>query len=272
MNKNCSYRIGVVISVYMLVTLACGLQIDLGQTIAPTQAPFQLPTGIPPATAVILPTNSPEPPAPPAATPLPATEAGVTDESGNVAADVQDYFEKGYLPYKNGQLYELDDFAKTTPSLEIFDFTRTRQQAQDFALWADIELNSTGSTKYPDYTGCGFAYRVQNNSDGYTAILTNDYVRMGYCKGGMRQCELFGTTFGTGEVNVRNKASTQFSLVVNKDRAYALVDGIQVGQYSLFTTKLMGMGEIYYAVVSNLNGGYWSSCQVSNVRVWESFP
>jgi hypothetical protein len=189
-----------------------------------------------------------------------------------VMADVQDYNQKGYLPFQNGQLYVLDDFSKTSLSTDVFDFTRTRQQAQDFALWADIELESKGSTTYPKYTGCGFAYRVQNNSDGSTAILTNDAVRMGYCKGGMRQCELFGTTFGTGEVNVQNKTKTQFSLVVNKDIAYVLVDGILVGQYTLFTTKLLGMGEIYYGVVSNLNDGYWTSCQISNVRVWESNP
>ena len=272
MNKNYSYHIGVAISVCVLVALACGLQIDLGQTPAPTQAPFQLPTSIPPVTAAIPPTNPPELPALNTAVPPATVDASVTGVPGDVMADVQDYYQKGYLPFQNGQLHALDDFSKISLSLNVFDFTRTRQQAQDFALWADIELDSRGSTTYPKYTGCGFAYRVQNNSDGYTAILTNDAVRMGYCMGGMRQCELFGTTFGTGEVNVQNKSKTQFSLVVNKHIAYVLVDGILVGQYTLFTTKMLGMGEIYYGVVSNLNEGYTSSCQISNAKVWESNP
>jgi hypothetical protein len=51
-----------------------------------------------------------------------------------------------------------------------------------------------------------------------------------------------------------------------------LVDDLLVGQYTLFTTKLLGMGEIYYGVVSNLNADYWTSCNISNVRVWESNP
>ncbi len=283
MNKNHSLRIWATISVCGLAALACGLYIDMGQTPAPTQPPFQLPTSIPPVTAAILPTNPPAtaaisptnppaPPAPDAVTPPPAVEAAATAEANNVMAEVQDYYQKGYLPFQNGQLHVLDDFSKTSPSLNIFDFTRTRQQAQDFALWADIELDSRGLTTYPNYTGCGFAYRVQNNSDGYTAILTNEAVRLGYCSSGMRQCELFGTTFGTGKVNAPNKTKTQFSLVVNKDIAYVLVDGVLVGQYTLFTTKLLGMGEIYYGAVSNLNAGYWTSCQISNVRVWESNP
>ncbi len=273
MNKKRSYRVFGGILACALAALACGLQIDLGQTTtAPTQEPFQLPTGIPPATAASLPTNPPEPPVQDTAAPQPTVENAITEESSEVAAEVQDYYQKGYLPFQNGQLYKLDDFSRTTPSLQVFEFKRTGQDAQDFALWADIELDSRGSTTYPNYTGCGFAYRVQGNNGGYTAILTNSAVRMGYCKGGMYQCELFGTTFGTGEVDVSNKTKTKFSLVVNKDAAYVLVDDLLVGQYTLFTTKLLGMGEIYYGVVSNLNADYWTSCNISNVRVWESNP
>lgn len=272
MNKNYSYRMLWGISALALAVLACGLTIDFGQTAAPTPVPFQLPTGIAPATAVILPTEPPAPIAPTAALPPTETISATEALPGDILSDVQDYYSKGYLPFPNGQLYVLDDFSKTTPSMEVFDFTRTRQQVQEFALWADIELDSRGSTTYPNYTGCGFAYRVQNNSDGYTAILTNNAVRMGYCKGGMTQCELFGTTFGTGEVNVGNKTKTQFSLIVNRDFAYALVDDVLVGQYTLFTTKLLGLGEIYYGVVSNINADYWSACKITNVRVWESNP
>lgn len=273
MNNNHSYRIWLAISFFTLAALACGLQIDMGQTVAPTQAAFQLPTTIPPATVAILPTNQPSVPLDlNTAAPQPTVDTSVAGESSNVTEDVQNYYQKGYLPFQNGQLSVLDDFSKTTPLLNVFDFTHTRQQAQDFALWADIELDTTGFTTYPDYTGCGFAYRVQNNNIGYTAILTNEAVRMGYCDSGLSQCSLFGTTFGTGNVTVRDKSKTQFSLAVNRDRAYVFVDGMLVGQYTLFTTKLLGTGDLYYAVVSNINAGYWTSCQISNVRVWESIP
>jgi len=87
---------------------------------------------------------------------------------------------------------------------------------------------------------------VQNNNQGYTAILTNDIVRMGACSSGLRECELFGALFGSGEVDVRNKTKAHFSLIANRDRAYVLVDGILAGQYGLYTTKLLGIGDLYY--------------------------
>jgi hypothetical protein len=249
-----------------LTTLACGIVIDLTPVVVPTQAPFVLPTGIPPQ-VVASSTNPPTLVVENTSAPLP------TQADSEIMADVQDYYAKGYLPFQSGNLTSLPDFSKTQPSLEVVhDFTRTRVQSQDFALWADIELNSIGSSKYPNYTGCGFAYRVQNNSTGYTAILTNDYVRMGACSSGMRECELFGTIYGSGEVNVRNQTKTHFSLIVNRDRAYVLVDDVLVGQYGIFTTKLLGIGDLYYDAVSNYADGYWSSCQVTNVRLWESRP
>ena len=271
MSKNARHFVLGIISTCALISLACGLTIDFGGTPAPTPIPFQLPTGIAPSTAETLPTAQPQPPME-TIFPTPETASVSTEIPGNLAAEVNDYYQKGYLPFQNGQLYQLDDFSRTSLPSKIFDFSSSGQSAQDFALWADIELDSKGSPAYPNYTGCGFAYRVQNNNEGYTAILTSNAVRMGACKNGMSQCELFGTTFGTGEVNVRNGTKIQFVLTINKDVAHVFVDGVLAGQYSLFTTKLLGMGDIYYGAVSDLNSGYWSTCQISNVRVWESMP
>ena len=272
MHKNHPGLLWVVIASIVPITLACGLITIAVPAVTPTQLSFELPTGIPPQMAIASPTRPPEPTAEDTSIPLPTPDVAATEAMSQVMTDVNDYYEKGYLPFQNGQLYTLDDFSKTSPSGKVFDFTRIGQQSQDFALSADIELDSRGSTTYPNYTGCGFAYRVQNNSDGYTAMLTNDAVRMGYCYGGLSQCELFGTTHGTGKVEVRNQSKAHFSLAVNRDLASVLVDGILVGQYTLFTTKLLGMGDLYYGVVSDINSGYWTSCKISNVQLWESMP
>ena len=269
-NPNCLWA---VIASLSLVTLACGLVINITPEAVPTQASFVLPTGIPPQPQVVASSTNPPPPTVEnTSAPISTPKISATQADSQVMAEVQDYFEKGYLPFQNGKLTSLPDFSKTQPSMEVNDFTRTKGQSQDFALWADIELNTIGSTKYPNYTGCGFAYRVQNNNQGYTAILTNEYVRMGACSSGMRQCELFGTLHGSGQVDVGNKTKAHFSLIVNKDRAYVLVDEILAGQYNLFTTKLLGTGDLYYAAVSNYGAGYWTSCKMTNVRLWESHP
>lgn len=270
MNKKQPVRcMWAVITVVAFVTLACGIFASAAPTAMPTQPPLKLPTLIPTYTAD-PPTNAPEPTAENTSTPEPTAEVAATEQTS--PGDMEVFMGLDYLPYHNGQLFNLDDFSKLKPGTKVFDFTRTGKQSQDFALSADIELDSRGSTTYPKYAGCGFAYRVQNNSEGYTAMLTNNAVRMGSCYGGLSQCQLFGTTHGTGIVDVRNQTKTNFSLAVNRDRAYAFVDGIQVGEYSLFTTKLLGMGDLYYGVVSDINSGYWTSCKITNVQLWESLP
>jgi hypothetical protein len=272
MDKKGPYRVWAVIAMLALMALACGLSVDLVSTAVPTQPAFLFPTGLP--VPVSSATSPPLPTVPNSSVPSPAPEVTATGAGSQVTADVQDYFGRGYLPYENGELQILDDFSQSRPGLSAFDFTPTHHDVQDFALWADIVLRTTGITTYPNYTGCGFAYRVQNNNEGYTAILANDYVRMGACNSGMSQCTLFGTMygFGTGQVDVPNGTKTRFSVAVSKTHAWAFVDGTLVGQYALYTTKLLGTGGLYYGAVSNINAGYWTSCQISNVRVWESRP
>jgi hypothetical protein len=108
-----------------------------------TQAAVNIPSQPPP----VQPTIPPEPPAlMNTVTPQPTVEGSVTEASSDMMADVQDYYQKGYLPFQNGQLYVLDDFSRKSLPVNAFDFTSTRKQAQDFALWADIELDSRGST------------------------------------------------------------------------------------------------------------------------------
>lgn len=269
MNKNRPHYILAFIFSLTLLTLTCNFLVSAAPTsVVSSQVPslMETPTQIISAS----PTNSPIV----ENTSAPTLEIQSTQTTEDpIMTDVQYYYEKGYLPYSTGALTSLPDFLKAQPSGSVVnDFTRTRTEAQDFALWADIELNTIGSTVYPKYTGCGFAYRVQNGSAGYTAILTNDYVRMGACSSGMYQCELFGTVAGDGKVNVGNKTKAQFSLAVNKNRAYAFVDGTLVGQYDLYTTRLQGTGDLYYAAVSNYSAGYWSTCQMTNIRLWESHP
>ena len=273
MSNRGAYHISSAIAVLALVTIACGLSIDLVSTPTVAPPPPPLPTQAPPPT--IAPTDQPAPTAENTSAPAAQPQVAPTEDTSQLTADVQDYYAKGFLPFETGQLTTLDDLSKTSVSLNVFDLSNTHVQAQNFALWADIELHTTGYTPtYPDYTGCGFAYRVQNTNEGYTAILTNDYVRMGACTDGFRACTLFGTAygFGTGQADVPNGTKTRFALAVNKDRAWAIVDGRLVGQYTLYTTKLLGTGDLYYGAVSNVNAGYQTACKISNVRVWESRP
>lgn len=270
MNKTSRILWGL--TILTLAALAC----NMGKTMAATQTPEPTvvaplpPTLPPPAAQAPLPTV--EPALPVADTPAPPTAEILPMDEDPLLAQVREYYEQGYLPYPNGQLTELPDFSFSQPGADLHDLTRSGAEAQDFAVWADVELNTVGGeTRYPNYTGCGFAFRAQSGT-GYTAILTNDYVRMGACVGGMRKCDLFGTLYGDGKTDVRNKQPAAFSLAVNRNRAYVFVDGVLAGQYGLYTTRLLGTGDLYYDAVSNYGAGYWTTCKITNVKLWESLP
>lgn len=254
-----------------LAALACQAVIPQVRPTDTMAAPISSDTPLAP-----LPSPTTEPPTPTLA-PLPTLEptqgALPTASADPLTAEIKEYYAKGYLPYENGLLSSVPDYVLSQPdTTKIHNLTRTGLAVQDFALWADIELRSIGSSSYPNYSGCGFAYRVQNNDTGYTAILSNDYVRMGACSAGMFNCKLFGTRFGTGQVDVANQEVVRFSLVVNKLRAYALVNGVLVGQYDLYTTRLTGKGDLLIDAVSNYPAGYWSACKITNIKLWESLP
>jgi len=268
-------RFRIAITAITLSALACNLTIDRGTNATqppvnqlPSPALQVLPTEVQPTQPSLPPTDAP--------TNAPSPTEEVPSEGQipePIRKDVDSYYSRDYLPFANGEIHFLNDFEKTKPSYYEFDFTPIGQKAQNFALWADIEIETNGQVpNYPKFSGCGFAYRVQRNSDGYISFLTNDYVRMGYCDSGLINCQLFGTNVGTGKVNIPNRYQARFSLAVNKTLATVLVDGILIGRYDLFTSRMLGTGDLYYGAVSNINEGYWTSCKISNVILWESLP
>ena len=124
----------------LLATIACNL-VKVVMTPTPADIPTQpliLPTEIQPQ--VILPTDALLPIV--ENTPMPTAEIFPAQAEDPIMAEVQDYYSKGYLPYPNGELTLMPDFSFTQPGNDVHDLTRTKFEAQDFALWADIELNT----------------------------------------------------------------------------------------------------------------------------------
>jgi len=110
MNKNHLYSHWTVIAGLALITLACNLTINITPDAVPTQAPFVLPTGIPPQAVIASSTNPPAPVVENTSTP----EVSATQADSQIMADVQDYYEKGYLPFPNGDLTSLPRFFENT--------------------------------------------------------------------------------------------------------------------------------------------------------------
>ncbi len=232
--------------------------------VLPTETPTLVPTSTLTATPVPTATKTPKPTSTP--------NFVATQIQEDALARVQDYYEQGYLASTNGHLYTLSDYSQEMAKINYLDFANTgyNQKTENFVVWGDFEWESAGPVNYPEYSGCGFGYRVQEAGDWYTAILANDAVWMGYCDTSLRRCGRLGTTSGTGRVDYGNPAQAEFTLIVNEDHAYVFVDGEFVGEYTLFKEKLRDPGYVLYGIISGTNRDFGTSCEATNVKLWVS--
>lgn len=244
--------------VLVLASLACSST----QAATPTAVPTN--TSVPPtATATLIPTSTPMPTATPN---IAATKQVEADQ-----AILQKYVDNGYLPSTDGTLYSLRSSTFNMAQQNYLDFedSGATVPVTDFAAWADISWSSAGIVNSPEYSGCGFAFRFQDNGDGYTAMLTNDSVLITWCFAGLgNRCGRVGKTKGTGRVSLKDPAKAHFEFVVSNGLAYALVNGDLIGEYTLFDDKLTKPGNFYYTLISGTNKDYGTRCTVENAKLW----
>ena len=121
----------------------------------------------------------------------------------------------------------------------------------------------------PEYSGCGFSFRMSPvNYDGYTAQITNQAVLVTFCNESIRRCGQLGKTRGTGTLNLPNPAEASMELVVNGTQAYVLVNDEFIGEYTLFTDKMLDPGYLLYSIISGTNKDYGTRCEVTNAHLW----
>jgi len=192
-----------------------------------------------------------------------------------VLDNIQAYNDRGYLTSTEGVLKTLDDYYQEMAKMNYLGFNATGYNKRDvlnFVVWADIRWESAIPVHYPEYSGCGFGYRIQDNGSKYTALLTNDSIVMTYCDSSTNRCGRMGKTKGPGTVDFGNPAEATMTLIVNEDRAYVLVDGAFIGEYTLFKDKLRTPGFILYSMISGTNKDFGTRCEITNVRLWMVAP
>ncbi len=261
MNKSAFGWCRFLLLVLLLVSLACA------GTTPPTPAPpTQVPSNTPvpaTATATTPPTSTPKPTATPN---LAATQEAKEDD-----ARLQKYVDSGYIASKQGALYELTDNTREMAQINYldYDYAGFDKSADDFAAWADLNWTSAVPVSYPEYSGCGFGFRMKNNGDAYTAMVTNDSVLITWCFQALgNHCGRVGKTRGTGKLKLPNPASVHFEFIVNGLHAYALVDNEFIAEYTLFQDRLTEPGFFTYSIVSGTNKDYGTRCTVSNGKIW----
>jgi hypothetical protein len=220
-------------------------------------------------TPLAPPTNTPKPTATPKPTRTP--DRAATQAMEDTLARVQSYYEAGYLPSADGELFALVDYSREMSKMNFldFDFAGYENPVKNFAVWGDIKMQSARTVSFPEYSGCGFSFRVNpDNFDGYTAHITNSRVLLTYCNSSINRCGELGKTSGRGTLNLPNPAEASMGLIVNDDHAYVLVDDEFIGEYTLFSDKMLDPGYILYSIISGTNAEYGTRCEVTNAGLW----
>jgi len=233
------------------------------------------------ATSQPTPTNTPEPTltatatiAPtatqtlrPTATPRPTKTPNLaaTERAEELNAEVQEYFEKGYLATTEGRFRELDDFSYDWAQLGWYKPFPIQDGVSDFFLSAHFQWDS--ALKNSDIAGCGFIFGVQPNNDHYAVFLDRQKVfflitdnRLGFSKP-------VGPTRGTGIVKFDYPAEADLTLIVKDAYAYVLVNGEVSAEYTLAQSR-SSKGGIGLTVLSGTNKDYGTRCEMTNLHLW----
>jgi hypothetical protein len=240
----------------IMATSACGSLNAPTPTAAPTNAP----------TATSLPTST----AQPTSTPVPtATQDLVaTQQALDLQARIQRYIQNNYLNTAQGNFVKIEEATYALAKMNYLDFEDAGYNGtlQDFAAWTHIKLDSAASVNYPEYSACGFAFRINKNGDAYAATLSKDRVIFAACRNG--NCKEVGKARGTGRVAYPNNFEADFELIVNGQQAVVLADGQFIGEYLLSGDYLTDPGNFSYVVFSGTNQDYGTRCEFDNSGLW----
>ena len=228
-------------------------------------APTPTNTPEPTATETASPTATQTPRPSPTPRPTKTPNLAATERAEELNAEVQDYFDKGYLTTTEGTFRELDDFSYDWAQLGWYRPFPIQDGVSDFFLSAHFKWDS--AFKNSDISGCGFIFGIQENNDHYAVFLDRQKVfflitdnRVGFSKP-------VGPTRGTGIVKFDYPAEADFTLIVKDAYAYVLVDGEVSAEYTLAQSR-SSKGGIGLTVLSGTNKDYGTRCEMTNLRLW----
>jgi len=224
----------------------------------PTAVPTNTSTSLPASTA--LPTDT--------VVPTETQDVAATQQTSDMQSRIQKYVQAGYLTSDKGNFTALVDSSSELAKKNYLSVKDAgfEDKTRDFAVWSHVKLSSAASVNYPEYSGCGFIFRLADNGDSYRAMVTKDRVLMAMCRN--LHCTEVGKTKGSGRLSYDNDFEADVELIVNDMSAHVLVDGQSIGDYSLSSTYLTDPGFVGYTVISGTNKDYGTRCEFSNGGLW----
>lgn len=226
--------------------------------------PPPTPTSTPKPTNTPKPTKTPTPSATPMPTLTPNLEATKRAEALN--AEVQKYYESGYITTTDGVFKKLDDFSAEWAQLGWYRKWVLSYSVENFFMSGHFKWSS--AYRSADISGCGFVFALQPNKDHYAVFLDRSRV---FFVQTASYYEPFSPTHGTGRVKFDNPfdhpIEADFTLIVTDGRAYVLVDGEVAGEYTLSQSKKLE-GMLGLALLSGTNKDFGTRCEITNLHVW----
>lgn len=244
--------LSLLILVFILISIACA-----------TSQPA--PTGTPEPTATIIPTPTNTPRPSPTPRPTWTPDVAATQHREALYAEIQSYYEKGYLSTTDGTLAELEDFSYDWAQLGWYNWLPVLDSVRDFYMAAHFKWDS--ALRNSDTAGCGFIFGVQPNDDHYAVFLDRTKVYFLITDRAAGFSRPITPTRGTGRVKFDYPAEADFTLIVHGTSAYVLVNGENTGEYTLAQSR-PPTGEIGLTVLSGTNKDYGTRCEMTNLRLW----
>jgi len=236
---------------------------------APTATDSPAPTAT--ATITLTPTNTSTPSPTPSPTQTP--DLAATQHSKELNAEIQAYFDKGYLATVKGKMIEYNDFTQEWAQLGRYPLLSLGDQASDFYMSAHFKWSS--AYRNADLSGCGFAFAIQENYEHYAVFLDRTQLAFVSADSSSPIAREVGLTRGTGHVGFNNPADSpaeaDFTLIVKGIYAYVLVDGKLIGEYTLSQSKAL-KGNVGLTLLSGTNKDYGTRCEMTNVHLWIPTP
>ena len=222
---------------------------------APTETPQPTATITVTATVTSTPTRTPRPTSTP--------NLAETQKFETFRAEVESYFDQGYLATTAGSVKELGDFSYSWAQLGWYDMQLIGYEAADFFISGHFKWSS--AYQNADISGCGYVFSLQENDDHYAIFL--DRMKILFLVTSNHRGRSAAPTRGTGRVKFDNPADADFTVIVRDSYVYALVDGTVVGEYSLAQSRALS-GQLALTVLSGTNKDYGTRCEMTNLHVW----
>ena len=252
-----------ILSLLLSITFVVSACSTFAATPTPTDTPqpSATPTLVP--TATRTPTRTPRPTA--------TLNLTATQQIEEYQAEIQSYFDNGYLTTTDGIFRQFPDFKDHWAQLQWYRRTRlegldSSRYFSDFAFSAHFKWSS--AYRNADVSGCGVAFAVQLNDDHYAVFLDRSqvlFVKTDY------YYYSAGPTRGTGRVHFDNPfdqpVEADFTLIVQDAYAYVLVNNELVGEYTLAQSRSV-KGQIMPAMISGTNKGFGTLCEMTNIHIF----